>query len=66
MFMRNPKVLITSGGTKIKIDMVRSITNMSRGTFGAKIADAVQEFNDNVTFLCAKNSVMPEYIPRSV
>jgi phosphopantothenoylcysteine synthetase/decarboxylase len=25
------KVLITSGGTKIKIDRVRSITNMSKG-----------------------------------
>jgi len=34
------KILITSGGTKIPIDRVRSITNMSRGTFGSRIADA--------------------------
>lgn len=34
------KILITSGGTKIPIDRVRSITNMSKGTFGSRIADA--------------------------
>lgn len=33
------KILVTSGGTKIPIDRVRSITNMSRGTFGSRIAD---------------------------
>ena len=33
------KILITSGGTKVPIDRVRSITNMSRGTFGSRIAD---------------------------
>ena len=31
-------VLVTSGGTKVPIDEVRDITNMSKGTFGAKIA----------------------------
>ena len=34
------KILITSGGTKVPIDRVRSITNMSQGTFGSRIADA--------------------------
>ena len=34
------KVLITSGGTKVKMDLVRSITNMSRGTFGSQICDS--------------------------
>ena len=34
------KILITSGGTKVPIDRVRSITNMSHGTFGSRIADA--------------------------
>ena len=34
------KILITSGGTKVPIDRVRSITNMSCGTFGSRIADA--------------------------
>lgn len=54
------KVLITSGGTKIKIDAVRSITNMSKGTFGSKIA---KEFSDSffdVTFLHAKDSKLPD------
>ena len=34
------KALIASGGTKVKIDLVRSITNMSRGTFGSQICDS--------------------------
>lgn len=55
------KILITSGGTKIKIDRVRSITNMSKGTFGSRIAEA---FCDNlvqrdITFLGAYDSKMP-------
>lgn len=66
------KVLITSGGTKIKIDLVRSITNMSRGTFGARICDAfwrdltrngLQTPDDydrkDITFFYAKDSRMP-------
>lgn len=55
------KVLVTSGGTKIKIDMVRSITNMSRGTFGARIAEAflIQDSELELVFLHAKNSRLP-------
>jgi phosphopantothenoylcysteine synthetase/decarboxylase len=55
------KVLVTSGGTKIKIDMVRSITNMSKGTFGAKIAEAflLQDSELDVVFLHAKGSRLP-------
>lgn len=59
------KILITSGGTKIPIDRVRSITNMSRGTFGSKIADAFyNKVNDTVedvsiTFFMAKGSKTP-------
>ena len=67
------KILITSGGTKIPIDRVRSITNMSKGTFGSRIADAF--FNEGlkifrngnehgnsiekITFFMAKGSKMP-------
>ena len=47
------KILITSGGTKIPIDRVRSITNMSRGTFGSRIADAF--FNDGLKAFRTKN-----------
>lgn len=58
------KILITSGGTKIPIDLVRSITNMSRGTFGSKICDAFWtskklDINDRVVFFYAKDSRMP-------
>ena len=55
------KVLITSGGTKIKIDRVRSITNMSKGTFGSRIAEAFYDylFERNITFLGAYDSKMP-------
>jgi len=58
---RNLKVLVTSGGTKVKIDLVRNISNMSKGTFGSRIA---REFLDrkyyDVTFLMAKESKYPE------
>ena len=47
------KILITSGGTKIPIDRVRSITNMSHGTFGSRIADAF--FNDGLKAFRTKN-----------
>ncbi len=58
--------LITSGGTKIKIDMVRSITNMSRGTFGSKIADFAKQTAAHVSFLCAEESNMPQSKPDEV
>jgi phosphopantothenoylcysteine decarboxylase/phosphopantothenate--cysteine ligase len=67
------KILITSGGTKIPIDRVRSITNMSKGTFGSRIADAFfneglkrfrnENEHDNsiekITFFMAKRSKLP-------
>lgn len=53
------RVLITSGGTKVPIDPVRDITNMSRGTFGAKIATELLKMGAEVDFLCAKDSRTP-------
>ena len=67
------KILITSGGTKIPIDRVRSITNMSRGTFGSRIADAFFDEGlaafrtgnehgnpvEKITFFMAKGSRKP-------
>lgn len=67
------KILITSGGTKVPIDRVRSITNMSRGTFGSRIADAffdkgLKAFRtgnkygnpiEKITFFMAKGSRKP-------
>ena len=68
------KILITSGGTKVPIDRVRSITNMSRGTFGSRIADAffdegLEAFRtgnehgnpiEKITFFMAKGSRKPK------
>lgn len=69
------KILITSGGTKVPIDRVRSITNMSHGTFGSRIADAffdkgLEAFRigedklpqiEKITFFMAKDSKMPTW-----
>lgn len=53
------KILITSGGTKIPIDSVRHIANMSKGTFGSKIAAQALLGGHKVIFLAAKNSKTP-------
>lgn len=53
------KMLITSGGTKIPIDRVRHISNMSSGTFGSKIAlEALKKWH-NVEFFYAEHSKTP-------
>jgi phosphopantothenate---cysteine ligase (CTP) len=53
------KVIITSGGTKIPIDNVRHIANMSQGTFGSKIALECLKARHNVIFFKRKNSKSP-------
>lgn len=54
------RVLITSGGTKVPIDGVRDITNMSHGTFGAKIAREFLNLSDaEVLYLGAKDGCSP-------
>ena len=53
------KILITSGGTKIPIDKVRDITNMSSGTFGSKIAFEALETGHEVIFLTSKSGKTP-------
>ncbi len=50
------KVLITSGGTKVPIDDVRHISNMSTGKFGAEIAAIFAQMKEEVFYLGAKNS----------
>jgi phosphopantothenoylcysteine synthetase/decarboxylase len=44
------KVLITSGGTKVPIDDVRFIGNMSSGRYGAALADAFASLGADVDF----------------
>lgn len=54
------KVLLTSGGTKVMIDRVRHIGNMSNGTFGAAIAREILEtMEHDLIFLKAQGSKAP-------
>jgi phosphopantothenoylcysteine synthetase/decarboxylase len=53
------RILVTSGGTKIPIDMVRNITNMSKGTFGSKIASELLQLGHEVYFFRAEHSRSP-------
>jgi phosphopantothenate-cysteine ligase len=53
------KILITSGGTKVPLDPVRDITNMSKGTFGSKIATEFLNDNHKVTYLISENGKTP-------
>ena len=53
------KILVTSGGTKVPIDRVRDITNMSTGTFGSKIAAELLKLQQEVYFFKAKGSKTP-------
>ena len=53
------KILITSGGTKVPIDAVRHIANMSSGNFGQKIAFECLKRDHEVFFLMAKGSKSP-------
>lgn len=52
-------MLITSGGTKVPIDSVRHIGNMSSGTFGAKIGLEALKAGHTVVFLMAVGSKSP-------
>lgn len=54
------RILLTSGGTKVPIDSVRHIANMSHGTFGSKIAtELLKDENVELTFLYAEHSRTP-------
>lgn len=55
------KILITSGGTSEQIDKVRTITNMSTGKLGAKIANTILKntFDVEVYFLSSNRCEMP-------
>ena len=57
---KNTSVLITSGGTKENIDDVRFIANMSTGNTGATIANYLIDDGFDVTFLHARDSILPK------
>lgn len=50
-------IVITSGGTSERIDMVRKITNSSSGRLGSIIADKFTNYT--VYYICSKNSIKP-------
>ena len=52
-------IFITSGGTRIPMDPVRSITNMSTGRFGSEIAKEFLRKGHNVLYLGAKHGDHP-------
>lgn len=52
-------IFITSGGTRIPIDPVRSITNMSTGRFGSEIAKSFLRRKHNVLYLGSKHGNHP-------
>lgn len=57
------RVLVTSGGTRVPIDRVRFIANMSNGTFGSRITRSLvrlmSEQPPELTFLTAKHATTP-------
>lgn len=55
-----PRVLITAGGTREKIDDVRFIGNTSTGASGARLADVLSGLGFDVTLVRAKTAVKPE------
>lgn len=53
------RILITSGGTTVPIDPVRSIRNVSTGSFGTALAAAALKAGMDVTYLAARNAKSP-------
>ena len=56
---RPRRVLITSGGTTVPIDGVRSIGNTSTGSTGAALAEAFTAAGHDVTLLHALDAALP-------
>lgn len=54
------KILLTSGGTKVPIDDVRYIGNMSSGRYGAEIAEDILKSNHELFFFYEKGSKQPD------
>lgn len=54
------RILITAGGTREAIDEVRSICNMSSGQTAARIAEAFARSGDQVTYVHAATSALPD------
>lgn len=53
------QILITSGGTKVPIDPVRNITNMSSGKFGSELATSALQAGLDVIYLVSSEGKTP-------
>jgi phosphopantothenate-cysteine ligase len=53
------RILITSGGTKVSVDPIRSMANMSTGQFGSRIAKAALLKNAEVVYLASIEGKTP-------
>ena len=53
------RILVTSGGTKVDIDPVRYIMNMSKGTTGSRIAREALDMGHKVDFLTSDDGRTP-------
>ena len=53
------EVIVTSGGTISKIDDVRHVGNFSKGTTGAKIAEAFARAGATVHYVHSESAVLP-------
>ena len=61
------RALVTAGGTREPIDDVRVVTNLSRGRFGAAIANALVEAGVQVTLLASHDLAShPEWLALGV
>lgn len=61
LLLSDKKVIITSGATQEPLDQVRYLTNISRGTFGAMIADEAVIQGAEVYYIHGKNSAIPHF-----
>lgn len=57
--MSNYTVIVTSGGTREKIDSVRVLTNISSGKLGAKTTDELLREGYNVHYVYSAGTVLP-------
>lgn len=60
--LRGKKVIVTSGGTREKIDDVRYITNRSSGKMGVALAEECYLRGADVLLIRAKGSAKPRYL----
>jgi phosphopantothenate---cysteine ligase (CTP) len=57
----NKKVLVTAGSTQIKIDQVRVISNIFKGTTGTQIASYFQSQGDEVTLITSNPKLAADH-----